>query len=397
MEDSGVVFKTKKILITGASICIFIQGLFTILIVQLLSKKFLKKNSDNLQHCLNKTKELFIILLISIIKIVAPSSIRITTDNASIPKGTFSKDRSKNRIVSHLNSRSVMISNHQIYTDWVFLWWVAYTSDLAGSVYIMLKKSLAAIPAIGYGMTNYKFIFLSRRWASDKLIMNNQLGEVDADARGEGLLAGKGPISIDINGEKNWDTTMTDENNIQWPYNLILFPEGTNLSKNTREKSAEYAAKINMQPYKNLILPRTTGLRFTLQKLRTSIDSVYDITIGYSGVKQHEYGELIYTLPNIFLKGQLPKLVDIHIRDFKINEIPIDDEEKFSEWLFKVWREKDELLDIYYEKGSFIDNNEESSVVTDFFKIGRFDFTFAIGGPIVSGLVILFIIKWMYF
>ena len=40
-------------------------------------------------------------------------------------------------------------------------------------------------------------------------------------------------------------------------------------------------------------------------------------------------------------------------RRFPISEIPLDDSKAFEEWLFRRWREKDELLEQYYNTGRF--------------------------------------------
>ncbi len=38
---------------------------------------------------------------------------------------------------------------------------------------------------------------------------------------------------------------------------------------------------------------------------------------------------------------------------FAISEIPLDDSKAFEEWLLRRWREKDELLELYYNTGRF--------------------------------------------
>ncbi|CAR22137.1 lysophospholipid acyltransferase family protein [Lachancea thermotolerans CBS 6340] len=356
MSVSFLAQRAVKLLVTLASIVIFIQGAFVIVTHQVLTKTFLTHDPIRMQKHLDRSKKSFIILLITILTIVAPSGVRITTDNRSIPKNTMVKDLRTGGIISSMKQKSVLISNHQIYTDWVFLWWLAYTGDLAGNVYIMLKNSLAKIPIMGYGMRNYNFIFMNRKWSKDRINLANHLGNLDHNARGVGRLAGKHP-SLDIaSGKEVWSdngAATKDHRQIRWPYTLIIFPEGTNLSANTREKSRVFSEKANLPIFNNLVLPRVTGLRFSLQELRNSCEVVYDTTIGYSGVKQNEYGQDIYQLSNIFLRGHSPDLVDIYIRAFNLKDIPLDDEEEFTKWLLDVWHEKDKLLDTFYAKGSF--------------------------------------------
>ncbi|QLL32145.1 hypothetical protein HG536_0C03130 [Torulaspora globosa] len=358
--------RIKKLAIAVLSIILMTYGCASLVMSQVMFQTFYRRGSPELQSKLNMTKKAFISLLICILNFVSPSSIRISTDNATLAKGTFRKSNGK--IISQMKRRSIIIANHQIYTDWVFLWWLTSTADLAGSIYIMLKKSLESIPLLGYGMRNFKFIFLSRKWAQDKIILHNSLGVIDANSRGVGPLSGARPIRVDDDGEMYWDVNKTDDSKA-WPYCLLLFPEGTNLSATTRRKSASFAEKVGRQPFSHVLLPHSTGLRSSLILLRASVEVVYDITIGYSGVGRSDYGEMMYRLPNIFLRGQTPKLVDMHIRAFNLAEIPVDDEEAFSQWLYEVWKEKDDLMEKYYTDGTFASDPELNQIVVGGFNI----------------------------
>lgn len=395
MSFGQKVIKAKRFVVGILSILILIHGGVSVVASQVVFQALYPRNSVQLQHKYNLTKKAFISLLISILAFVAPSSVRITTDNATIAKGTFYKTHGK--IASHLKRRSIIIANHQIYTDWVFLWWLTSTADLAGNIFIILKKSLESLPIFGYGMKNFRFIFVSRKWAQDKITLHNGLGTIDANSRGVGPLAGQSPLRVDPNGEIFWDTNIFDESKVCWPYSLILFPEGTNLSSKTRQKSAAFAEKISRQPFENVLLPHITGLRFALLALRPSLEVVYDVTIGYSGVKKEEYGELIYRLPNIFLKGKSPKLVDMHIRAFNVADIPMDDEDEFMDWLYKVWKEKDDLMETYYSKGSFDLDPELDQTIVGGFKISPVHFLITSFLPTSIFFAILILLYLLFF
>lgn len=364
MSVSQVATRARKLFIAVLSITMIVHGSLSLVASQVIFQLFYAKGSPQLQRKFNLTKAAFISLLISILNFVSPSSIRISTDNTSIAKGTFYKSNGK--LLSHLKKRSIIIANHQIYTDWVFLWWLLSTAGLGGNIFIILKKSLESIPILGYGMRNFRFIFLSRRWVQDKVTLHNSLGTIDANSRGVGPLSGNKPLQVNEDGELFWNTTKTNEEK-SWPYSLLLFPEGTNLSPTTRRRSASFAEKIGQQAFRHVLLPHATGLRTSLKLLGPSVEIVYDITIGYSGVGRDTYGEMIYRLPNIFLRGETPKLVDMHIRAFNVADIPVDDEEEFNQWLYKVWKEKDDLMEIYYSKGSFdLDPELDQTVVGRF-------------------------------
>ena len=189
-----------------------------------------------------------------------------------------------------------------------------------GRIFIILKESIKKIPIFGWAAQFYNFIFLSRNWETDRPQMEKQL---------QGLNKPSDPM---------------------W---LVIFPEGTNLSKSTREASKRWADKNGLEDMKHQLLPRSTGLQFCLQELRTTTSWLYDCTIGYEGIPKGEYGQDIYTLRSSFFEGRPPKSVNMHWRRFYIPDIPIDDKKKFDVWLRNRWREKDYLLEHFNRTGRF--------------------------------------------
>ena len=150
----------------------------------------------------------------------------------------------------------------KIYTDWLYLWWIGYVNKprMHGHIFIILKESLKYIPVIGPGMMFYRFIFMSRKMATDQPRLSYRLGKLKqrkTDPQGRSYL------------EPMW---------------LLLFPEGTNLSRNGRRKSAAWAEKKGLKDPEHLMLPRSTGMYFCLNELKDSIEYVYDCTVAYEGV-----------------------------------------------------------------------------------------------------------------
>lgn len=66
-------------------------------------------------------------------------------------------------------------------------------------------------------MQIYRFIFLARSWASDRLQLSSKLAKLGRKAEEEDK-----------------------------PFTFILFPEGTLVSKNTRPLSRKYADKLGV-------------------------------------------------------------------------------------------------------------------------------------------------------
>ncbi|RYD46746.1 MAG: lysophospholipid acyltransferase family protein [Verrucomicrobiaceae bacterium] len=79
---------------------------------------------------------------------------------------------------------------------------------------------------------------------------------------------------------------------------LLIFPEGTNLSGVTRQKSAQWAEKTGVKDMKHQLLPRTTGLQFCLSELRQTTNWLYDCTIAYEGITLHNVLNGVATLGN---------------------------------------------------------------------------------------------------
>lgn len=367
MTIRGLLYKTTRAFLCFLSVILFLLGAIFIVFQQFLVKTLLASSPYYTKLFLDSSKKSFILLLITIFKVTSNDpKIRLT-----VPKeingdhGIISQASNETLVKTIMDRQSIMIANHQIYTDWVYLWWLSYTSDLAGSVYILLKKSLSYIPVLRYGMKNYEFIFLSRKWQEDQITLHNQLNDIDRNARGLGRVNGNMPENSTPEGKYLWgDLESNSKAGTKWPYQLVLFPEGTNLSANTRKKSIKYAEKVNKQPFRNVLLPHVTGL-YTIIKTLSSCKYVYDVTIGYSGVKRHEYAQDIYTMKRVFLEGISPRCIDIHIAVVRVADIPMGNIDEFSDWLFKRWKVKDDLMENYYNNnGVFFKEGENSGVVS---------------------------------
>lgn len=202
------------------------------------------------------TKRLFGLTITALTQWCSPTPIRVSGDKSV--HGQFGVTKT-GRLQTYFPERLVLISNHQVYTDWLYLWWVTYTNKMHGHIYIILKESLKYIPVIGQGMMLYGFIFMARRWISDKPRLQHRLEKLKTRHK-----TSSGATELD-------------------PMWLLIFPEGTNLSPNTKRISDAYGRKQGLAPFEHQILPRSTGLYFCLQQLRGTVDWVYDCTMGYEG------------------------------------------------------------------------------------------------------------------
>jgi len=160
---------------------------------------------------------------------------------------------------------------------------------------------------------------------------------------------------------------------------LMIFPEGTLVSEQTRPHSKKYADKLGIADLEHALLPRSTGLHNTLLTL-SQIPSLYllDFTITYPGVARDSYPQRHYTLRSIFMSGVPPPAIHVHLKLLKVSsDIPVGipralpngkpasptanpiqdptDEEKivFESWLQEKWRRKDELMETFAQNGAY--------------------------------------------
>lgn len=295
----------------------FLSGALAVNASQFLGSPLYLINKDWYNAWIAFTKQSFGLLTMTLTQCWAPTVMKISGD-ASV-RGQLLKTVD-GQLVCDFPERLVLIANHQIYTDWLYLWWIAYCNGMHGRLYIILKESLRHIPVLGWGMQFSQFIFLKRNWEKDKPTMSKALQRLNKKA------------------EAMW---------------LLLFPEGTNLAPSTRERSSEWAKKNKIKDMQHVLLPRSTGLQFCLQELRQTVDYVYDCTIAYEGVPRGEYAQDIFTLKAAYLEGRPPKSVSMYWRRFKISTVPIDNDKAFDLWLQARWREKDYLMELYHRTGRF--------------------------------------------
>ena len=228
-----------------------------VFVTQLVGSPLYLINKDYFYYYMAYTKQCFGLMITALTEWGAPTLCRVSGDESVRGQLHLSED---GMLQTSFPERLVMIANHQVYTDWIYLWWFAYTNVMHGRVYIILKESLKYIPIMGQGMMFYGFIFMARKWQSDKPRLQYRLEKLKTRHSGS------------HSGSPQYD-----------PMWLMIFPEGTNLSINTKTRSDAYGAKQNLASFKHMILPRSTGLLFCLQQLRGTLDYVYDSTIAYEG------------------------------------------------------------------------------------------------------------------
>ena len=204
----------------------------------------------------------------------------------------------------------LFLSNHRTRLDWLFLWNYFFLQRRLLHQKIVLKSQLKALGPFGWAMQFLRFLFLKRQLAEDAHTMREFFGA--------------------------WA-------DLDYPLQLLLFPEGTDLSPSTVQSSHQFAAKTGQPLLHQCLYPRVGALTAALQGLRgRQLDAVYDLTIAYTHkIPQSETG---------LLTGDLPREVHVLARRYPIAEIPSDPAE-LAAWTTARWHEKERRLTAFYLEG----------------------------------------------
>ncbi|XP_060101410.1 lysocardiolipin acyltransferase 1 [Heteronotia binoei] len=218
--------------------------------------------------------------------------------------------------------RSVIIMNHRTRMDWMFLWNCLLRYSYLRLEKICLKSSLKGIPGFGWAMQVAAFIFIQRKWEEDKNHFENMLD-----------------YFCDIHE----------------PLQLLIFPEGTDLTENTKARSNEFAEKNGLQKYEYVLHPRTTGFTFIVERLRdgNNLDAIHDITVAYPQNIPQTEKHLLY--------GNFPKEIHFHVHRYPVQTLPVSREE-LQLWCQKRWEEKEERLRLFYEGKKNFDATGRSKI-----------------------------------
>jgi len=164
-------------------------------------------------------------------------------------------------------------------------------------------------------MSLARFVFLKRDWTEDRKTMDDMM---------------------------DYFATTKDEGAKQ----ILLFPEGTDLTPESRAKSKQFAEKNNVKEYKNLLHPRTAGFVHLVHGMmeRHSLNAVYDCTIAYPHITPHTETDI--------MRGNIPGRVNIHIVRYPLPQVPTTFV-GLEKWLQELWQQKEGLLTKFKETKEF--------------------------------------------
>ena len=137
-------------------------------------------------------------------------------------------------------------------------------------------ESLNIMFITGWSAQLANFLFLKRRWEED---------------------------------EKEFHDKLLYLNSMNCPCQLLLFPEGGDITHKTKKRSDKYADENCLPRYQYCLHPRTSGFIYVMNALRSGgLDAVYDVTIDYPDSLPKTEVELA--------KGIMPREVHFHIKSY---------------------------------------------------------------------------------
>lgn len=143
---------------------------------------------------------------------------------------------------------------------------------------------------------------------------------------------------------------LVDPRRRDLPFWLIIFPEGTRRTAKKLSEAQDFAKKRDLRSLDHILQPRTKGFVSMSKALRDTADAVYDVTIAY-GTKSDE--EVKPSFLSLYFTAALgERVIHVHQRRIPMERVP-EDEERAKKWLYKLYEQKDALLDGYYKNGKF--------------------------------------------
>lgn len=207
---------------------------------------------------------------------------------------------------------TMYIMNHNYEIDWLMAWLATDRYNILGNAKSFAKKSLRFIPIIGWSWIFGEFAFLERNWEKDSHKISTALNK---------FLDYKSPISF------------------------LFFAEGTRFTKEKHENSVKFAKERGLPVLTHHLLPRTKGFSFSVKTFKEKYPEMLVCQIELRFPKDSP--------PPTFMSlvKARPLKPDLYVRFVSVGDIPSDTEEEMNNYLYDLYKEKDELVE-YYEKNN---------------------------------------------
>jgi len=159
------------------------------------------------------------------------------------------------------------------------------------------------------------------------------------------------------------------------------------MTEKKRLDSQKFAKENNYPHYERVLLPKSKGFITCINSLQGVIDSVYDVTLAYSGWKSFPG-----PFDMLFLDPKKKYSLHLHVKRIPLKDLP-KDPEGLKQWLLESFKGKDKLLEIFEREGHFPAAKSPVKKVDP--KEFIFPFSFW-GGILVCSLGICYVaFKWL--
>ena len=153
------------------------------------------------------------------------------------------------------------------------------------------------------------------------------------------------------------------------PCYILIFPEGTRITRKNIEKSNEFARERGLKELHKVVLPRVKGLHMILTAIKSQnktskgIRWIYDVTIGYpptrefiecyrqegkssnrvrESIQQRSYP--VIGVAELLMKVLRGSKVCVNVRKVAVDTVPIEDDVQFNEWCYERFYRKEDML-----------------------------------------------------
>lgn len=162
-------------------------------------------------------------------------------------------------------------------------------------------------------MQAVNFLFICRDWSKDKIYLSEHL---------------------------NYFRAMS------YPLQLLIFPEGTDLSDSNKAKSHLYAETNNLEKYDYVLHPKTTGFIHCITEMRKfhTPPVIINMSVGYVGAMPQNEHDIVL--------GNWPSEIHFFSEHVMPSQVPTE-REQLKDWFESTWKSKEEQLKLFYSKNKF--------------------------------------------
>ena len=197
--------------------------------------------------------------------------------------------------------KGILIANHQSMIDILVMNQLAAQFARQHERTWLAKNSFKYLPLLGWGayLTGSN-VYLRRNWTRDRSKLRESFANLLSSDR---------------------------------PFWLMFCPEGTRLTAKSLAASQAFNRQQQRPHFERVLSPRPKGFIAAVSMLRPVLGAVIDVTISYS----HRPPLFSHILHGAKIT------IDVHVKVVPASALP-SDEEELRDWLFDLFKEKDQLL-----------------------------------------------------